>query len=171
MIGNWDLNRRERAPMNRWTSRLFLMAAIFATIGCDRVTKHLASTSLAASGSHSFLADTVRLQYAQNAGAFLSLGAQWPPVLRTAIFGFGTGLFLLGLTVVAVRAQWPTAARLGVALLIAGGTSNLVDRLHSGSVVDFMNLGIGPVRTGIFNVADVAIVLGVGIVALCGSRR
>jgi signal peptidase II len=33
-------------------------------------------------------------------------------------------------------------------------------------VIDFMNVGIGPLRTGIFNVADMAIMLGVGIVML-----
>lgn len=156
--------------MSRWTSRLFLIAAMFATIGCDRVTKHLASTSLAESGSHSFLADTVRLQYAENSGAFLSLGSTWPPAVRTGVFTIGTGVFLMALAVVAVRVQWPPAARLGMGLLVAGGTSNLMDRIQFGSVVDFMNVGIGPVRTGIFNVADVAIVFGVGIVALSGRR-
>ena len=44
------------------------------------------------------------------------------------------------------------------ALILGGGLSNMWDRiLHSGFVVDFMNLGIGSLRTGIFNVADMAI--------------
>jgi signal peptidase II len=47
---------------------------------------------------------------------------------------------------------------LGFALLFAGGVGNLTDRvLHDGAVVDFMNLGIGPVQTGVFNVADLAV--------------
>ncbi len=46
-------------------------------------------------------------------------------------------------------------------LLLAGGLSNLVDRLVGGGVVvDFLNLGVGALRTGIFNVADVAITAG-----------
>jgi signal peptidase II len=49
-----------------------------------------------------------------------------------------------------------------VALIVGGGVSNLVDRLrYGGYVVDFLNVGIGPVRTGIFNVADMAIMVGV----------
>ncbi len=32
-----------------------------------------------------------------------------------------------------------------------------------GSVIDFLNIGIGPVRTGIFNVADVAIMVGIAL--------
>jgi signal peptidase II len=47
-------------------------------------------------------------------------------------------------------------------LVIGGGVSNLVDRLwYGGYVVDFLNVGIGPVRTGIFNFADVFIMVGV----------
>ena len=52
-----------------------------------------------------------------------------------------------------------------------GGASNWVDRVVRGSVIDFINVGYGPLRTGIFNVADVAIMLGVGIVVIAELRR
>jgi signal peptidase II len=42
--------------------------------------------------------------------------------------------------------------------------SNLADRMAIGSVIDFLNVGIGPVRTGIFNVADMAIMAGIAMV-------
>jgi signal peptidase II len=145
--------------------RLVLLSAIGATIGCDRVTKHVAATRLAEGPSRSFLADTFRLEYAENPGAFLSLGADWPGPVRTAIFGAGNAL-LLALFVVAMRRGWPTRTLLGMALFVGGGVSNLLDRIIHGTVIDFMNVGIGPLRTGIFNVADLAIMLGVGIVML-----
>ncbi|WP_020481681.1 signal peptidase II [Methylomonas sp. MK1] len=51
---------------------------------------------------------------------------------------------------------------LAYALLLAGGLGNLIDRLiYGGYVVDFINIGIGPIRTGVFNVADVVVVVGV----------
>jgi signal peptidase II len=54
-----------------------------------------------------------------------------------------------------------------LALCIGGGLSNWVDRvLNDGRVVDFMILGLGPVRTGVFNVADIAIMLGLGLFLL-----
>jgi signal peptidase II len=56
-----------------------------------------------------------------------------------------------------------------VTLFVAGGASNLVDRITYGMVIDFMNVGIGPLRTGIFNVADIAVVVG-GILMLEGYR-
>lgn len=156
--------------MRKAGARIVLLLAIGATIGCDRVTKYVASTTLAEAPARSFLADTFRLEYAENRGAFLGLGADWPLPLRRAVLDIGNGLLLLALSVLALRGRWPGRAPLGVALFVAGGASNLVDRLAHGAVIDFMNVGIGPLRTGIFNVADMAIMLGAGILAFEGFR-
>ena len=52
-------------------------------------------------------------------------------------------------------------AFLSLSLVCAGGMSNLVDRLlHNGLVTDFLILRLGLLRTGVFNLADVMIVLG-----------
>lgn len=156
--------------MTRVGARIVLLVAMGATIGCDRVTKYVAATTLAEAPARSFLADTFRLEYAENTGAFLGLGADWPPQVRRAVFAVGNALLLLAVSVGAVRSRWPGWAPLGVALFVAGGASNLVDRLTRGAVIDFMNVGVGPVRTGIFNVADVAIMLGAGILVFEGYR-
>jgi signal peptidase II len=55
-------------------------------------------------------------------------------------------------------------------LLLSGGASNWLDRLIRGSVVDFLNVGFGPVRTGVFNLADVAIMAGAVMFVLAGFR-
>lgn len=153
-----------RSGIVRTGTRLLLVIAIGATIGCDRVTKQIAETKLAGMPRQSFLADTVRLEYAENTGAFLGLGAEWPPAVRTALFGIGNGVLLLAMTALAIRRRWPTLALFGLAFFIAGGSSNLIDRLTRGSVIDFMNIGLGPLRTGIFNVADVALMIGMVLV-------
>lgn len=155
--------------MTKTGIRLVLLLAIVATIGCDRVTKHVAAVRLSEGPSRSFLADMFRLEYAENTGGFLSLGADWPRPVRTLVFGAGNAV-LLALVVMAMRRRWPTRTLLGVALLIGGGVSNLLDRIIHGTVIDFMNVGIGPLRTGIFNVADMAIMLGVVIVMLDACR-
>jgi signal peptidase II len=129
-----------------------VIIAVGATIGCDRVTKHVAATTLAEAPSRSFRAATIRLEYGENTGAFLGLGADWPLAVRQAVFGVGNGLLLVALAVIAIRAHWPSGALLGVALFVAGGASNLLDRITHGMVIDFMNVGIGSLRTGIFNV-------------------
>jgi len=146
-------------------SRGVLLCLLLAgTAGCDRVTKHLAVTALAGERHQSFLADTVRLQYHENPGAFLAFGASWSPVARTAVFQFGNALSLAIAGFLAARYRWSWLPRCGLVLFLAGGLSNLTDRIVIGSVIDFLNVGIGPLRTGIFNVADVAIMAGVAMV-------
>lgn len=151
--------------MKRSLLPVVLFAAL-ATIGCDRVTKHVAASALPGAPGRSLLGDTVRLQYAENTGGFLGLGAEWPRAARTVFFTIGNGALLGGLAIVALRFRWRGAALIGVTLFVAGGASNLLDRIAYGRVIDFLNVGLGPLRTGIFNVADVAILLGAILVAL-----
>jgi signal peptidase II len=150
---------------------LVLFVAAVCTIGCDGVTKRVASSTLAGSPAVSLLADTVRLEYAENVGGFLGLGSGWPPVVRAAVFGVGNLLVLLALAAVAPRLGWSGPALVGVALFVAGGLSNVVDRLGDGRVIDFLNVGFGPLRTGIFNVADMAIMLGAILVLVSNVRQ
>ena len=145
--------------------RAVLLCLLLAgTAACDRVTKHFAVTALAGAPQQSFLADTVRLQYHENPGAFLAMGATWSPATRVAMFQFGNAIFLAAAGYVAARYRWSRVGRCGLVLFLAGGLSNLTDRIAIGSVIDFLNIGIGPLRTGIFNVADVAILAGVAMV-------
>ena len=57
--------------------------------------------------------------------------------------------------------------------ILYGGIGNLIDRIcNNGLVTDFINFGIGPIRTGIFNVADMAITSGaIAIGCLIGQRH
>ena len=146
--------------MNRIASAMVLVLLVATTIGCDRVTKHIAKTSLDGAPGRSFFADTVRLVYAENTGGFLSLGADLAPVVRTAIFTIGTGLVLAATLTAAVGLDWTALQLVALSLMFAGGASNWIDRVARGTVVDFLNVGVGPLRTGVFNVADVALMLG-----------
>jgi len=60
----------------------------------------------------------------------------------------------------------------GLSLIVAGGLGNLMDRLlHHGAVIDFMNIDLGGLRTGVFNIADVAIVVGAGMLIFLGFQK
>lgn len=150
--------------------QLLLLTAALVTIGCDRVTKHVATTMLAGEPDRSFWADTVRLGYAENAGGFLSLGADWPALARTVVFTVLTGALLVTAAYVG-RCRTDSMTRLGLTLFVAGGASNWLDRVAHGRVVDFLNVGIGALRTGVFNVADVAIMIGAGLLLFAELRR
>lgn len=147
-------------PMQGRVFKPTVLAIVLVTIGCDRATKRLALEHLADHPGHRYLADTVRLQFIENRGGFLGLGANLPERTRTGLFVLGTGLLLLGVLAWGIRSRIHGPAFAGLALLWAGGVSNLFDRVMRGSVVDFLNVGIGPLRTGIFNVADMAIMAG-----------
>jgi signal peptidase II len=149
---------------------LLLLLVVVATVGCDRGTKHLASARLMDRPARSYLGDTVRLVYAENPGAFLSLGADWPEWARRGVLGFVVAGSLVGIAFVAWRHRASRAMTLGLGLVLAGGSSNLFDRIAWGHVVDFMLLRAGPLQTGVFNVADVAITLGVVLVFLGGRN-
>lgn len=144
--------------------RLFLLLAILLScIGCDRVTKVVAMRTLPDDPVKSYWGDTIRIQYAENQGGFLSLGANLSEHSRFLLLTVSNGIFLAAIVGVLLwRWQMPVSRFTSLALLLAGGIGNLIDRIfNDGRVIDFLNLGIGPVRTGIFNVADVAITAGV----------
>ena len=147
-------------------TRLMLAAAMVLTIGCDRVTKHIASETMAGGAERTYLGDTLRLAYVENSGGFLGLGADLAPTVRTQVFTVGTGVLLLALIAAAFKLPWHPWSLLGIAFFVAGGASNWIDRVLHGSVVDFLNIGIGPLRTGIFNFADVAIMVGFGLILI-----
>ena len=149
---------------------VLLCLLLAMTAGCDRVTKHYAVINLAGMPGQSYLGDFVRLDYHENPGGFLSVGATWRPETRIVVFQLADGAFLLGTMLLAVRYQWSRLAAAGLILFVAGGLSNLVDRMAMGSVIDFLNVGIGSLRTGIFNVADVAIMAGLTLLLVEQSR-
>jgi signal peptidase II len=146
--------------------RFAVIAAILVLcVGCDQGTKVLATQYLAGTGTLSLLGGVVRLQYSENTGAMLSLGARLPDWARFWMFGVFVGAVLVALFLYVLRdGTLGLSTVIALSLVLGGGVSNLIDRLsHAGAVIDFMNLGIGGLRTGIFNVADVAIFGGVGL--------
>jgi signal peptidase II len=158
---------RSRGP---WIHVAVLLVLLVGTVGCDRITKHMAADALSDSAPRIFVHGMVRLEYAENTGGFLGLGSSWSPRARTAVFTVGNTMLLLALVVVAFREGWSGTGLAGVTLFVAGGASNLFDRIAQGSVIDFVNVGVGSLRTGIFNIADVAIMLGI-ILTIGGGFR
>src|SRR4030065_2271603 len=139
-----------------------ILVVLVGCVGCDQTTKSIAQSYLPSTEAWSFLGDTVRLQLTHNTGAFLGLGGSMPEYWRRVVFSVGGIALLLGLLGYALLAKHLHAIGVfAIALCFAGGVSNVVDRwAYGGYVVDFINLGIGPVRSGIFNVADSFIIPG-----------
>lgn len=135
----------------------------------DQASKAVARQRLVGAPAREFVSGLLRIEYAENPGAFLSLGANLPDETRFVVFTVFVVALLIGLAVFALRMpdDTPMAVVVAIALVIGGGLSNLIDRLvNDGRVVDFMQLGVGPLHTGVFNVADVAIMSGLALMLL-----
>ena len=157
-----------------WTSRLLLALVLAAVcIGLDQYTKKLAVEHLQNEPTKSYLGDTLRIQFALNPGAFLGFGNRLSEDARFWLLTVATGVFLTAIAVYLVLHWRMVRIRfVSLVLIVSGGIGNLIDRaFDDGVVVDFLNVGIGWLRTGIFNVADMAITGGVIVLFLESFRK
>jgi signal peptidase II len=90
---------------SRAASQTLLGVLLVSCVGCDQATKRLAIEVLRDRPAQSFLGDTVRLQYAENPGAFLGLGGSLPKTLRHASIT-GLNLVLVVGTAAVLIARW-----------------------------------------------------------------
>lgn len=146
--------------------RLALLGLVVAVLACDQASKVVARAHLRGAAPRDY--GVLTLVYTENSGAFLSLGSSLPRLARRVVFD---GLVTIG---IAVAAWFLLTGRIhgrgddiALALIVAGGVGNLIDRLRFGGyVTDFIYMHAGPLHTGVFNVADMAITGGVLWLAL-----
>jgi len=152
---------------------LVFFGVLLGSAGCDHASKRIAISALGHGDSVSLASDALRLKLMSNPGAFLNLGARLPEAVRDVLFIGIVPLLVLCLCIHILR----THARsipvfVGLGFVAGGGLANWLDRLlHDGAVTDFISLGLGPLRTGVFNIADVAVLAGVAILALSMRLR
>jgi signal peptidase II len=159
--------------MKRLPRVTFVLLIIFLCVCADQATKWAAKKYLAPDALISYAGDIFRLQYAENTGAFLSLGASLPEPWRHLVFTVSVGVLLFALFLYLLLSRsLPRLYLACLSLVCGGGLSNLIDRvIYDGRVVDFLNVGIGPLRTGIFNVADMGITAAAILLAIDSFRR
>jgi len=138
---------------------LVLAGTALVVYAADQASKALVVTALEPGESFNVLGDFVRVWYVQNAGAAFSLfpGAIWlflpVTVLALVMIGYFFRSFRdrgLGIHIV-------------LGAILGGTLGNLTDRVRLGYVVDFISVGIGDLRFPTFNVADSAVVVGIGL--------
>ena len=152
--------------------KLLILALIAMNVACDQwskeyVRRHVQPESYTELAGPSFILTRV-----ENSGAFLGLGQKWGPwTKRILLNGIPIALLVyLGYRIV-FRSEWEGLMLTGLCCIIGGGLGNLWDRLLLGSVTDFFQLRAGAVHTGIFNMADVSVSLGLGLVLLSYFRN
>jgi len=133
--------------------RLLLIAV--GVLLVDQVSKLYIIRNMALGDSLPVINEVFHLTYVKNPGAAFS------------ILQHQTGLFIAiaVLLLLAVAYYYPRLPqgypllRIGIGLQVGGAAGNLLDRIRTGYVTDFLDFRIWPV----FNIADIGIVLGVGL--------
>lgn len=154
----------EPAPEGSATAGIYprLLGAAVVVLALDQLTKTLALEALA-DGPIDVIEGAVSLDLSYNSGGVFGVGQGFP------------GLFLAATIIVTVgilfwaRRLEERAWLVPLGLVLGGGLGNLADRVfrgHDGKVVDFIDLHVWPV----FNLADMSIVIGVGLVLLGALR-
>ena len=159
--------------MKRVTSAILCIFLLTGVVAIDHVTKQAARNTFRGAHPYSCAGGLVIFTYEENAGGLLSIGESMAASTRFLILTVGVGVVLLVLVGFLLFARnLAPAMGFAFALIAGGGLGNLYDRLtNTGRVVDFLMVGMGSLRTGIFNVADLAITFGVGLFVLAAIQR
>lgn len=163
-------HKRDLSPRQK---SLILLPLLSVTLILDQLSKQWAIGELRGQYPRSYAANIFRLEYSENTGAFLGLGSALPEWLRFWLLNIFVGIVLGLSTAFLFRTRGIERPQvIGLSLLISGGASNLLDRFFRDGryVVDFMNIGLGQLRSGIFNVADIAIMAGIFLFVLAQPR-
>ncbi len=145
---------------------------LYAAIACvvfvgDQMTKVMVENSIPEHTVVPILPRYFNLTHVKNAGAAFGLFSDSPALWKTVLLIVVSGGLLA--TVVAIvwrsrRLRWETGV--GLALVLGGALSNLVDRIRLGRVVDFVDVYYRSTHWPAFNLADSAIVVGAGFLIL-----
>lgn len=153
--------------------RVFWLLVPFSiVISLDQYSKYLAKVNLKGSGVDNYLGGLFKLMYAENRGAWGSIGSNLDDVWRIIILIVIPCLALLAFAFFTLKNNKMSKSEVfSYALIIAGGVGNVIDRIIYNYVIDFMYIGYKSIGTNIFNIADLAIMTGVSILVIQSIRQ
>ena len=130
----------------------FLLPA-FIVFFIDRLTKVLFSQL---DKSFDVIDGILRVTMVKNTGAIFGLFQGMRAVFITASI-----LAAILITIIALRLpRQELHKRAALGFILGGALGNLVDRVHPGEVIDFIDMGFGIHRWPVYNVADIGVTLG-----------
>jgi len=148
---------RRSGETSRRTWVILGLVAAFVYVA-DQASKAIVAANLELGARVPIVGDLLLLTHAQNRGAAFSL-LQGETVLFVAVTLFALGMIFFFHRSLRDRGLWVHAV---LGLQLGGALGNLTDRLRQGYVVDFVSAGVGDLRWPTFNVADAALVVGIG---------
>lgn len=144
---------------------LIILAILTSNIGCDQISKQIVRQNIYYDQQINLIDNCVTLTKIENTGAFLSLGTSLPQPIKSILLTIlPLALLSFGLVYLLTKKKIAIPAMVGWCFVLGGGIGNIYDRLIYGSVTDFLHINFGIFQTGIFNMADVSVMMGMAIV-------
>ena len=132
----------------------FVIAAVIVII--DQASKRLIWAAFQETGGRDLLGSVLRIRLSTNTGAVMGILSGSRPILISV-----TIISIIALIYFAYRMRYaPVSNRVALGLVLGGAFGNLIDRIATGEVIDFIDMGIGSLRWPTYNVADIAVTVG-----------
>lgn len=142
--------------------RFYILTLVLLNIGCDQLSKGVVRKNVDSREYIQLIDDHFILTNVENTGAMLGFGAGFSPMVKIILLQIVPLIVLIVLLYrVLTKKTISTWLVVAFAFVIGGGIGNLIDRIAYGSVTDFFQIRLGFLKTGIFNMADVAVTFGV----------
>ena len=132
----------------------FAVAAVVVIL--DQASKRLIWAAFEDTGGTELIGSLLRIRLSTNTGAVMGILSDSRPILIAV-----TIISIIALIYFAYRMRYaPVFRRICLGLVLGGAFGNLIDRIATGKVVDFIDMGIGSYRWPTYNVADIAVTVG-----------
>jgi len=152
---------------NPFVRALVILLILSVSIWLDQVSKKIARERLSPYRNIEYFHGHFVIEKAENSGAFLSLGDNASKPVRLIFLNVIPFLLIaLSLGYILVKTNIHRLTLFAIILMIGGGIGNIYDRIIHGSVTDFLYIDFVLFHTGIFNVADLLITIGIIIILL-----
>lgn len=140
---------------------ILILSLVFLNISCDQISKSVVRKTIEPFERIEVFKNSFVLTKVENTGAAYSLGSDLAPILKILLLQIlPTIVLLFLLRQILIKTNYSKGIIIGFTFIIGGGIGNLLDRIMYGSVTDFMILDLVVIKTEIFNLADVSIMLG-----------
>lgn len=144
---------------------IIILLIVLCNVGCDQISKSIVRQEISYNENIKFANNHFTLTKVENSGAFLSLGNSLPYFIKLIFLSIlPIFVLLFGIYLLMSKSNLSRMLMIGFCFIIGGGIGNLYDRIINGSVTDFMHIDFILFQTGIFNMADVSIMIGTAIV-------